>query len=670
MARSRVAVLKTSPETVIDDYKRLMRMAEYTQSLPKDNETALKINISWHYFYPACSTTPWQLDGVISTLLEDGYPKEKIYGCHNRTVVVSARRGELANHHKQVLDEYGLRNIHLYEKSEEWIRFTPKAEMRVLNQVYPEGIRIPKRLVGSNIIHLPTMKTHVFTQVTGAMKNAFGGLLFEKRHWTHAVIHETLVDLLAIQKEIHPGLFAAMDGTFAGDGPGPRCMMPRMKNYILASSDMVAIDAVAAKMMGFDPLSIRFIRLAHEQGLGCGDFGEIDIAGEDVSHVNFHFHVGDTFASRGQKAIYWGPLKHLEHLLLRTIIAPWSYLASFLYHDIFWYNIVGRWRVRRVLRTGWGRLFRTYGQLPVKSENRHYLFPALTRRGSFRLAVSGFLWRHLYGAETRRKSAPLPDPELNIPPRASDALTGSQFAESVAAMSREEREHAIRAQLLAGNMPGFLRQMVPIEMGYKTVSGVSVNATIFVMPEYLSIGSDSDFLRIPMDLYTARAIADRFHCMLPTRRIVDAIYDQSPQHFTPQPMPAGPQMTSTSYYRTHNAMVNQQAAAFHIPSGVLVAGHKKDVVLTNRLANQPGQIAIYGWHRGKGDPIQPLSTVHGAHYADYSHGIRLISQVAIVNGEKRSVEDVLRDPQLAGLFSDEGSLSRVLDLWAGEPTMG
>jgi len=361
MARSRVAVLKTTPETVIDDYHRLMRMANYQDFLPKQNQTALKINISWHHFYPACSTTPWQLDGVISALLEDGYAKENLYGCHNRTVVVSARRGEITNKQKQVVvDKYGLRNIHLYEKSEEWVRYTPQAKMRVLDQVYPEGIRIPKRLIGSNVIHLPTMKTHVFTTMTGAMKNAFGGLLFEKRHWTHRVIHETLVDLLAIQKEIHPGLFAVMDGTFAGDGPGPRCMTPHVKNYILASGDMVAIDAIAAKMMGFDPLSIKFIRLAHEQGLGCGDVKEIEVVGEDITKVNFHFHVGDTFASRGQKMIYWGPLRRLERLLLRTVVAPWSYVASRLYHDAYWYNFVGRARVRQALRTDWGKLFTSY----------------------------------------------------------------------------------------------------------------------------------------------------------------------------------------------------------------------------------------------------------------------------------------------------------------------
>ena len=361
MTRSRVAVRKTTPATVLDDYKCLLHLANYQHFLPHDRETALKINISWHYFYPACSTTPWQLDGVIATLLEDGYAADKLYACHNRTVVVSARRGELANKHKQVVvDKYGLRNIHLYDPGEEWIRYQPKAKMLALDKIYPEGIRIPKRLVGSNIIHLPTMKTHVFTQMTGAMKNAFGGLLFEKRHWTHSVIHQTLVDLLAIQKEIHPGIFAVMDGTFAGDGPGPRCMLPHVKNFILASGDMVAIDAVAAKMMGFDPLSIPFIRLAHEQGLGCGDVREIEVVGEDITNVNFHFHVGDTFASRGQKMIYWGPLQPLEHFLLRTVLAPWSYAASFLYHDVYWYHCVGRARVRKALQTEWGNLFATY----------------------------------------------------------------------------------------------------------------------------------------------------------------------------------------------------------------------------------------------------------------------------------------------------------------------
>jgi len=357
---AKVAVVRTRPETVLEDVAKAMRMAGYREALPQDKELALKINISWHHWYPACSTTPWQLEGVIKTLLEDGYPKEKIYGAHNRTVVVSAKKGEVANKHKQVLDKHGIRNIHLYE-GEEWIRYEPKAKMLVLDSIYPEGIHIPKRLIGSNIIQLPTMKTHVFTTITGAMKNAFGGLLHERRHWTHSVIHETLVDLLNIQKEIHPGVFAVTDGTFAGDGPGPRCMVPHEKDFILASSDQVAIDAISAKMMGFDPLKLDFIRLGYEHGLGIGDPKEIEIVGEDISKVNFHFTGAEnTFASRGQKAIYWGPLKPLEKILLRTVITPWSYAASILYHDVYWYNVIGKKRVKQALNTKWGRLFQEY----------------------------------------------------------------------------------------------------------------------------------------------------------------------------------------------------------------------------------------------------------------------------------------------------------------------
>jgi uncharacterized protein (DUF362 family) len=337
-----------------------MRLAGYTGILSRERETALKINISWHHYYPACSTTPWQLEGVIRTLLEDGYAKESLWGAHNRTVVVSARKGEIANKHLPVLEKYDIRNIHLYE-GEEWIRYTPKGKMLVLDSIFPEGIHIPKRLMGSDIIHLPTMKTHVFTTITGAMKNAFGGLLHERRHWTHSVIHETLVDLLTIQKEIHPGIFAVTDGTIAGDGPGPRCMVPHVKNFMLAGADQVAIDAVAAKMMGFDPMSLDFIRLAHEAGLGTGRVEEIDIVGEDIGKVNFHFTgTANTFASRGQKLIYWGPLKPLEKILLRTVIAPWSYVASRLYHDAYWYPCVGRKRVSSVLDTEWGKLFRKY----------------------------------------------------------------------------------------------------------------------------------------------------------------------------------------------------------------------------------------------------------------------------------------------------------------------
>ena len=233
--------------------------------------------------------------------------------------------------------------------------------MLVLNDVFPDGLFIPETFADKNVIHFPTVKTHVFTQMTGAMKNAFGGLLHRNRHWTHAVIHETLVDLLTIQKEIHPGIFAVMDGTFAGDGPGPRAMRWHEKDLILASADQVAIDSIAAKLMGLDPMSLPKIRLAHEAGLGVGDPSEIEIVGEDVSNVNWHFASGQsTFASRGQKLIYHGPLKPLERILLRSFVAPWAFFASNVYHNSFWLRFIGRKRVAEAMKTGWGRLFQSY----------------------------------------------------------------------------------------------------------------------------------------------------------------------------------------------------------------------------------------------------------------------------------------------------------------------
>ncbi len=359
--RGVVAVLRTSPETVLRDYRELMHLAGYQEVLSPEYTTALKINISWQHWYPACSTTPWQLEGVIKTMLEDGYPRERLYGCQNDTVVVNAYVGEQENKQRPVLDRYGIPTVYLFEKDVEWVHYEPKGRMLALGGIFPDGLCIPKRFIGENIIQLPTVKTHVFTTTTGAMKNAFGGLLHRRRHWTHAVIHQTLVDLLTIQHEIHPGVLAVMDGTFAGEGPGPRAMVPHVKNVILASADLVAIDAVAARMMGFDPLRLDYIRIAHEMGLGLGDPRQIRIVGdEDAANEDWGFQTGDTFASWGQKQIYHGFLKPLEKFLLRTPLVPWSYMASNLYYNAYWYRFIGRKRVEAMLRTPWGKLFQSY----------------------------------------------------------------------------------------------------------------------------------------------------------------------------------------------------------------------------------------------------------------------------------------------------------------------
>lgn len=359
--KGKVAVLKTTPETVLDDIEKLMKLAGFEDALPKGVKTGLKINISWQTWYPACSTTPWQLEGVIRTLQNNGY--EDLVGVHNDTVVVNTEDGERNNKHKFVTDKYNVPCIYLYNEDFEWVEYVPKNhKFLVLDKVYPNGVFIPKALVGMNIVHLPTVKTHVFTTITGAMKNAFGGLLHRNRHWTHSVIHDTLVDLLAIQQEIHPGIFAVMDGTFAGDGPGPRAMRWHEKDIILASSDQVAIDAVSAKLQGFDPMSLRFIRKAHEEGLGVGDPKLIEIVGYDIEQEPpWNFVQEDTFASRGQKMIYHGPLKPLEKPLLQSPLVPWSYFASNFYHNVYWYPFIGRKRVEAALETKWGQLFKSYG---------------------------------------------------------------------------------------------------------------------------------------------------------------------------------------------------------------------------------------------------------------------------------------------------------------------
>jgi uncharacterized protein (DUF362 family) len=355
-----VAVTKTSPDSVLEDIGRVMNQAGVQAALPRDARTGLKINISWQTWYPACSSTPWQIEGVIQALRAAGYTD--LVGVHNDTVVVDTRVGEFNNKHRFVTDKHGVPCLYLYEQNFEWFEYQPKVPLLVLDKVFPKGIFLPKAIVGLNMVHLPTVKTHVFTTITGAMKNAFGGLLHRQRHWTHAVIHDTLVDLLRIQQEIHPGLFAVMDGTFAGDGPGPRAMRWHEKDILLASADQVAIDAISARLQGFDPLSIRFIRRAHEAGLGVGDPRQIRIVGYDLEQEgNWGFVQEDTFASRGQKLIYHGPLKPLEKPLLQSPLVPWAYFASNFYHNVYWYPFVGRGRVTAALKTKWGRLFQSYG---------------------------------------------------------------------------------------------------------------------------------------------------------------------------------------------------------------------------------------------------------------------------------------------------------------------
>ena len=360
MSKPIVAILKASPETILSDIERLMQYAGLEKSLPRDRTTILKDNISWHFPFLSANTTPWQLEGVVCALRKAGYGK--IVAVHNNTVVTNPYKGTKLNKLAPIYQKYQIDEKYNFVPSDiEWITYRPKAQMRVLDKIYPDGIKIPEYFIGKNIIHLPTMKTHIYTTTTGAMKNAFGGLLCTKRHYTHSWIHETLVDLLSIQKEIHTGIFAVMDGTICGSGPGPRTMVPVEKDFILASSDCVAIDAVAAKMMGFDPLSIPYIRIAHETGLGVGRLEEMELVGEDISRTNFGFSVGDNFASRVGDLVWFGPLRRLQKLFFRTALVYLFVYGSFLYHDYLWWPLKGKRIQREVVKnTKWGRLFKEY----------------------------------------------------------------------------------------------------------------------------------------------------------------------------------------------------------------------------------------------------------------------------------------------------------------------
>jgi len=364
--KTTVAVLKTKPETILDDYKQLMHIAEYEGYIDKNKDTIIKLNLSWTKYFPACSSQPWQLEGLVRTLLNDGFSPQRLFPLENKTVVTNPHKGARNNLWLPVLERYGLPFISLPEV--DWITYRFKSPLLKLNEIFPEGIEIPKMYMGKQIIHLPTVKTHGHSTTTGAIKNSFGGLLKEVRHYAHKYIHEVLVDLMYMQKELHPGIFAVMDGTVCGDGAGPRTMLPKIKNYILASGDQVAIDAIAAKMMGFDPLTIPYLRMCHERELGVADPDQIKVIGKNISEENFGFKANRSFVIWGDQLIRLGSLRFLEKILLHSPLVVWAPFASNLYHDFFWYPLIGQTRILQFKRTEWGRLWEKYHSLRSHSK--------------------------------------------------------------------------------------------------------------------------------------------------------------------------------------------------------------------------------------------------------------------------------------------------------------
>jgi uncharacterized protein (DUF362 family) len=369
-----VAVLKTHPDNVLNDYARLMHLAEYTNHLSKKDRTVIKLNLSWSLYYPACSTEPWQLEGVLKTLKKDNF--KKLIGVENQTVVTNPWKGAYLNKWLPLLEKYHVPYQPL--TNVEWVPFKPKKEMLAMSEIF-NPILVPKMFKGTNVVHLPTVKTHGHTVMTGSMKNAFGGLIPKYRHHAHRKIHEVLVDLLAIQQQLHKGVFAVMDGTVAGDGAGPRTMIPFIGNAILASADQVAIDAVSAKIMGYNPMKIPFIKIAHDKGLGIGDIDQIEIAGmskNEFRKINFHFNTKKSPVIKWDQRLRKGTyhIKPLHNALFHSPVFKTFIFASEFYHDKLWYPTIGKRNIDRFSDTDWGRLFETYGygKKPKTSKIGHW----------------------------------------------------------------------------------------------------------------------------------------------------------------------------------------------------------------------------------------------------------------------------------------------------------
>ncbi|MCK4303468.1 MAG: DUF362 domain-containing protein [Candidatus Eisenbacteria sp.] len=362
MAKAKVAILRTRPDTVVEDYRRLCELAGIRQALDASVPTILKDNITWHFVYPGVNTTPWQLEGTILALHDAGF--RDLVAVHNHTVVTIPEKGEEELKYTPIYKRFGIPVLFNFKDEHmKWIPFKPKKPLLALPKLFGDDIRIPDYFVGKNIVQLPTVKTHSYTQYTGAMKNAFGGLLNYKRHYTHTWIHETLVDLLTIGKEIHPGMFAVMDGTTAGAGPGPRTVKPHDKHVILASEDQVAIDAIAATIMGMDWSKLPCIALAAERGLGVGDPRDIEVVGDtDAADERWNFDVGVNLATGVGRMLWFDtPLKRIQNLFFHTPIVNIFIFGSEMYHDHIWYPMIGKKNVDRWQRESpWGRLFASY----------------------------------------------------------------------------------------------------------------------------------------------------------------------------------------------------------------------------------------------------------------------------------------------------------------------
>lgn len=250
-----------------------------------------------------------------------------------------------------------------------------------------------------------------------------------------------------------------------------------------------------------------------------------------------------------------------------------------------------------------------------------------------------------------------------FPDRDLNAKTGTEFVANLEGLSGFKREEAIIRELEQGNVPDMLRFVLEVPFGYTTKKGEIKVAKIYSLPDYLAIGSNDDYVHMPMTPGAAQYIATKLGFVLPTRKIVNTIYEAATVKHAPKPIAPGKHMTTVKTYLKHSLSISRKGISQKKPH--LQAGHKKDVVQTNKALLQPHRVAIYGWHRPSGKPIQNLSLVHGANYADYSHGIRLVLDRMQVDGSWVSTEEVLKSKRNWKLLSDEGPIKTHIETMAG-----
>ncbi|MDX9777259.1 MAG: hypothetical protein RBT43_00670 [bacterium] len=245
---------------------------------------------------------------------------------------------------------------------------------------------------------------------------------------------------------------------------------------------------------------------------------------------------------------------------------------------------------------------------------------------------------------------------VTLPDRPADARNGSQFMQDILGMNFSQREPLILQEFLNGNIPDIARNFITCSATFTDADGVAHTVEYDVMSDYLSIGSDADYCRVPMGPKTAQEIADAYGCILSTRKLCDDIWQHATVRLNPIPYaPVGDNNSQVYKFIEHNTDINAARSAAGGQIFELIAGIKKDVVICNAIKSKPGYVAIYGWHYPGGTPIQPLYTGHVDYYVDYSHGIRLINAIVRVDGVPMNAHDILRDPLLYKLLSDESA---------------